>query len=268
LQKQLRKLKQPLRFLGIFGVIAIFFLLTSIVWLVTRDRWKRVHRWTIILHYSAWWACWCLAVRVKAIGHEAVPKDEGVLFVGNHLSYIDVIVISSQVSTCFVTSVEIKETPFLGQVCQMAGCLFVERRTRSQLTKEIGELGEGLERGLSVTVFPEATSTNGESVLRFRRPLFLAAVQAKKPVVPICVNYRVLADKKLDITNRDQIFWYGDMPFASHLWELCGLDNIEVDLNFLKVIRLGEKQEAADLAEEAHAAVTACFLPVKPLTTS
>lgn len=257
------KFKQPFRFLSVFGVILIFFFVTSIVWLFTRNRWKRVDRWTRILTYASRATCRALGIRVRVIGAENVPQNTGVLFVGNHLSYTDVVIISGVVTTCFVTSVEIKETPFLGQLCQMAGCLFVERRTRKQLTKEIGELGEGLDHGLAVTVFPEATSTNGEGVLRFRRPLFLAAVQTSKPVVPICLNYRSLSDRPLTAANRDFVFWYGDMPFVSHLWNMCGLGRIDVDLTFMPAIQPKPEQDPTELADTSHLAVAGAYHSVK-----
>jgi 1-acyl-sn-glycerol-3-phosphate acyltransferase len=145
----------------------------------------------------------------------------------------------------------------------MAGCLFVERRNRASLQKEIGELQEGLERGLTVTIFPEATSTNGEQILRFRRPLFMAAGMASKPVIPICLNYRTLGGETLTKANRDSIFWYGDMDFLPHLWKLCGIGQAEVDVHFIEVIRPSAQQEPGELAAASQAAVESVFRPLR-----
>jgi 1-acyl-sn-glycerol-3-phosphate acyltransferase len=210
------------------------------------------------------WAAYTLNVKIRLIGRENLSHAGNALLVGNHLSYLDIVIIASQATTCFVTSMEIRETPFLGQICMLAGCLFVERRSRKDLAKEIEELTVGLSRGLCVTIFPEATSTNGEQILRFRRPLFLAAVKAQKPVIPMVINYRVLGKDPLSVNNRDKVFWYGDMPFASHLWELCGLGNIEVDLNFLEPIYPSPDQEPGELSAKAQVAVESVFIPVRP----
>jgi 1-acyl-sn-glycerol-3-phosphate acyltransferase len=201
--------------------------------------------------------------RVTPIGIEQFHQEKSALLAGNHVSYMDVIVIASSLKTCFVTSVEIKETPGLGHLCMMAGCLFVERRSRSTLHKEIGELQEGLERDLTVTIFPEATSTNAEGILRFRRPLFLSAVQGQKPVIPICINYRMIGNEPLSLKNRDSICWYGDMDFLPHLWKLCGLGRLEADLHFLTPIKVKNSDDAGNIAALAQAAVESAFRPVK-----
>src|SRR5689334_20228985 len=137
---KLRKLRQTLRFAHMFFNIIAFLAVTSCVWLITRDRWKRTRMWTAILQVWCRWAIWILKVKPNPIHRENFDKVGNALLTGNHLTHIDVITIASQVPTCFVTSVEIKNTPFLGQICQMAGCLFVERRSRKQLHEEIGEL--------------------------------------------------------------------------------------------------------------------------------
>jgi 1-acyl-sn-glycerol-3-phosphate acyltransferase len=202
-------------------------------------------------------------MRIHMTGVEEYRKHKNALVAGNHVSYLDVIVYGSQIRTCFVTSVEIKETPFLGQVCLMGGCLFVERRSRTGLHKEIDQLKEGLERGLNVTIFPEATSTNGERILRFRRPLFLAAIQAQKPVIPICVNYQKLGEEPVTIKNRDKVCWYGDMPFASHLWDVCGFGSIDAEINFLPAVFPPFDAESGDVAAQAQASVESVFRPIK-----
>ena len=175
---------------------------------------------------------------------------------------MDVLVISSQLPACFVTSKEIKETPFLGQISQMSGALFVERRNKLNIHNEISEIREGLQIGLNVAIFPEATSTNGEQILRFRRPLYLAAIDAGCPVLPFCLNYVRVGGQPINAVTRDKIMWYGDMAFLPHLWALSGSGGIELDLHFLPRIPTTLKMDASALAEQSQHAVEAVFQPV------
>lgn len=163
--------------------------------------------------------------------YKKFPKDN-FFIVGNHLSYIDILVLSSYLPTSFVTSMEMKRTPVLGQICTLAGCLFVERRSRSNIKNEISEISEALKNGINVTVFPEATSTNGEQVLPFKRSLFQAAIEAKKEVLPVTINYTAVNGERLSRANRDFVCWYGDMEFLPHLFDLCKQKVIHVDLNW------------------------------------
>ena len=179
-----------------------------------------------------------------------VDFNDNYLIVSNHLSYLDILIISSYLPTCFVTSHEMKETPFLGHLCLLGGCLFVERRSRAGITGEVKELSNALDDGLNVVIFPEATSTNGESVIRFRRPLFQAAINAHAKVLPLCLNYRTLDGEKLTIKNRDKVFWYGDMGFLGHALALFKHKGVVAELTImpsLKSTDYADKNELSDV---------------------
>jgi 1-acyl-sn-glycerol-3-phosphate acyltransferase len=156
--------------------------------------------------------------------------NQPALHVCNHLSYLDILIIAARAPVCFVTSQEIRETPFLGHLCILSGCLFVERRNKNSIHNEINEVSEGLRQGLSVCIFPEATSTNGQSVKRFKRPLFNSSLKEQCHLVLFCLNYTMVSGKLVDIDERDNLFWYGDMSFLPHLWRLSQQHDIEVEL--------------------------------------
>ena len=259
----MRKVLGLLRVAGVFAVILFFLIHMCLVWLVVRNRWRRVRWSNRILGYYARVGLYVLRLKVNPIGRENLRDLRGGLYVGNHLSYMDVLAVSSLVPACFVTSREIKESLGLGQICTMAGCLFVERRNKQNIHNEISELREGLQVGLNVAVFPEATSTNGEAVLRFRKPLFIGAIDSGSPVIPFCLNYRKVGGEPINHITRDKIFWYGDMDFVPHLWSLANSGGVELDLHFLKPIQPHIDMEASPLAEQAQRAVEAVFLSVK-----
>lgn len=188
-----------------------------------------------------------------------MAKARGKLLVGNHMSYIDVLIAAAINPGCFVTSVEMKKTPFLGQICQLGGCVFVERRNKRNLKNEIREITESLNNGLDVFIFPEATSTNGDDVLRFRRPLFNSAIEAGVDVLPFTINYDKINGVEVDLKNRDLVCWYGEMTFFKHLWDLFSINNIDVSLNFYH--RLRPNPNAQHLAEKSQLLVKSLFRP-------
>ncbi len=254
---------RPFRLIGIVFVILSFMLTMAVVRLIVRGRWRQVF-WSsrILSRYSQ--AClWVLNIKSTYRGEEFIQDPEGILFVGNHLTYVDVLVISARVSACFVTSTEIKESLGLGQICIMAGCLFVERRNKMNILSEVSEITRGLEHGLNVAIFPESTSTNGEQVLRFRKPLFVGALACKAPIIPFCLNYRRVGRDPISRQTRDKIFWYGDMDFIPHMWALAGSGGVDVELTFLPPIFQKEAEEATSVVQRAQAAVESVFFPVK-----
>ncbi len=114
---------------------------------------------------------------------------------------------------------------------------------------------EGLKLGLNVAIFPEATTTNGEQILRFRRPLFVSAIEAGRPVTPFCLNYRRVGGRPIDVVSRDKIMRYGDMDFAPHLWALAGSGGVELDLHLLPAIPTSATTDATQLIEQSQSAV-------------
>jgi 1-acyl-sn-glycerol-3-phosphate acyltransferase len=200
-------------------------------------------------------------IKVKKISYMK-DIDDNYLLVSNHLSYLDIFVIASQFPACFVTSFEMKETPFLGQLCSIGGCLFVERRSKKGLSNEVKNLTNALDKNMNVVIFPEATSTNGEQLLKFRRPLFQAAVDAGKPVLPLCLNYKKIDQNALNLRNRDLVFWYGDQTFFPHFLNLLTVGQIEVELSILDPFFAEAEMSKTELAEKSFQLVQDHYRPV------
>lgn len=255
---------QGIRFFTVLFSILIYLIHLSCVFLIVWDRWERAKWASRILCYYSSWGLWLLKVKVNLQGYENVKTAPASLMVGNHLSYMDILVITSKVPASFVTSTEIRDTIGLGLICKMSGCLFVDRKSKLNIHNEVKEITEGLRRGLNVAIFPESTSTNGEQILRFRRPLYVGAIDAGSPVVPFCLNYRKVGGEPVSIRNRDSVFWYGDMNFIPHLWKIAGCGGVEVDLHYLTPIRTQFEDDPTELAANSQRLVESVFIAVRP----
>ncbi len=195
---------------------------------------------------------------------EQTPKHRknNHLIVSNHLSYLDVLVLSKIFPSCYVTSQEIRESFGLGQITTLAGCLFVERRSRSHLSKEISSITRALKAGLNVVIFPEGTSTNGDTVLRFRQPLFQAAIDSGTKVLPATINYKQLNRQPITVHNRDQLFWYGDMTFWNHFTGLAAVDRLDVSVTVGVPINAAAYPDSALLSIDAQKAVARSYISI------
>lgn len=219
-----------IKFFFVFFIISLYFILTTPFFLFLKKYPYGIKR--ILNRIVGFISRILISILGIKISHnlKSIDKSKNYFIVSNHLSYIDILIISSILPTSFVTSMEMKRTPFLGQIIQLAGCLFVERRSKKNILNEIGDIENALNKGLNVTVFPEATSTNGEQVLNFKRSLFQSAMNTKVDVLPMTLNYKKVNGEKISLKNRDTVCWYGDMEFAPHLWSLCKARSIEVEI--------------------------------------
>lgn len=248
------------KFTSIFLLIFSFLGASALLRVFIRDHFRLQKKRTEIQSRFCKWGLKILQVSVRAVSFNK-PSLEARLMVGNHMSYLDILILSSLYPSSYVTSQEIREMPFLGMLCEWAGCLFVERRSRENLSREVSEIKDALLQGLTVTVFPEATSTNGEEILRFRTPLYQAAMDSGVKVQPFCLNYLQINGARFSKGNRDYVCWYGDMEFVPHLWALCRLDSVDVSVQFLDILNPSGFTDHKGLALQSQMMVTEKFQP-------
>lgn len=179
-------------------------------------------------------------------------KGQNYFMVCNHMSYMDIVFLSSGEPASFVTSVEMKNTPFLGDLSSLGGSYFVERRDRTKVPGEVKDLARFLQQGFNVFVFPEGTSTDGMKILPFKKALFNAAIEAGKDVLPISLRYETIDGEPFSSKNKDRFCWYGDMPFAPHFLKVHGTQSMQVTVNYLEPISVKEFTDRHQLAEKAY----------------
>ncbi len=133
------------------------------------------------------------------------------LICSNHLTYLDILVYAAALPCVFVSKREVLRWPAFGFFARCGGTIFVDRQSRTSAEQVSRQIAAVLEAGVPVLLFPEGTSTDGGSVLRFHPTLLEPAVQLGADMTPAAVGYRV-ADRE-----EREICWYGDAPFVPHL---------------------------------------------------
>jgi lyso-ornithine lipid O-acyltransferase len=246
----------------IFAIYLVFFLLASFsIHFFSKDADLRKRRFS---RHGQWWCALCcktFGIKVQVTG----MKDPDLigLVVGNHIGFIDILASASIRNNLFVTSKEMRETPILGLLTEMGGCIYVDRRTRSQIKNELGEIIDALKKGFRVVLYPEATSTNGEGVLPFKRTLITAAAHAGVPILPYVFNFREInGEPGFLLKYRDAVCWYGDIAFYTSIWRAFGLKNLICEIRFLDPVYPAIDTDRAVLADQLHRLIVSHYTPV------
>src|SRR5512133_106995 len=222
----------------LFLITLIFYIVISLVVdiLVSKETTKL--RWLgRITSIGSSLALKILGIKVTVVNLPGDTKElEKVFVVSNHLSYLDILIYASIFRSLYITSVEVQKMFFLGLMSRLGGSFFVERRTKTKLLQEIDRIADVMRKGFTVTLFPEGTSSNGDSVLPFKGALFSAAEKADVPILPVCIQYQTINGQPLSPLNRDLAYYYGDIEFFPHLMKLFFVKRIEVKVEFLKKI--------------------------------
>ena len=117
--------------------------------------------------------------RVEVIGTH-LRRD--VFYVANHLSWVDILALAGASGTAFVAKAELAEAPVVGWLASLNRTVFVKREHRMGVAEQINALKEALVDNWSVTVFPEGTTTDGQSLLPFKTSM-LSVLEPPPPGV-------------------------------------------------------------------------------------
>jgi 1-acyl-sn-glycerol-3-phosphate acyltransferase len=208
----------------------------------------------------------------RAIGLEitsnARPRRDGPnrgrLILANHASLLDVFALASLADAVFVTSLDVTESPAIRRLATIGGVAFIERRHRENRDAELAELESLLQDGRTVVLFPEATSTDGSEILRFRNGLLHAAFRVPGvEIVPICLQYRAIGDAPVTAANRDRIFLYGETTIAAHLGRLFTNPRVKLSAEFFAPIPARDFENARTLAAHAEFLVRSVYRPIR-----
>lgn len=240
-------------------VISIYFICAIYNYLSTSDAVERRNKLTKNGQVTANWIL--RAFNVKLICNQKIPDDEGSLIVGNHLGFIDIVCLIALTHGVFITSMEMKQTPFLGQICDLGGCAYVDRKNRLGIQDELKDIVSVLKQGFRVMLYAESVASNGEQVLPFKKTLITSAALAGKPIRPFVFNYRSVNGKPVRFEDRDSVCWYGDQSFISAIWKSLKLNSLTCEIEFLPLVHSTTEEDRTQLANKIHAMVSSKFVP-------
>ena len=136
---------------------------------------------------------WLSGCRLTVIGEENVPKDEAVLYIGNHRGFFDIVATYARCPrlTGYMAKKEIERVPLLSVWMRLLHCLFLDRDDIRQGLKTILTGIEHIKNGISVCVFPEGTRSTGSDqteLLPFREGAFKIATKTDCPIIPFALT--------------------------------------------------------------------------------
>ena len=228
----------------------------------------------VVLHYcwravrlsSPWprlflgWTGWIVGARADRIGTH-VRRD--VVYISNHISWIDILVIAGASGSAFVAKAEIRAAPIVGWLSTLNRTVFVAREDRAGVAEQIDRLREALAETWSVTIFPEGTTDDGQSLLPFKTSLLKILEPPPRGVVvqPLVLDYGDVGP---------EIGWLGDESGANNaLRVLARPGSFRVGIQFLEPFSPNEFVGRKAIAQEARARIAAALSSIlgRPVET-
>lgn len=198
-----------------------------------------------------------LGLKVKIVG---APAENGaVLLVANHISWLDIPAIASQVPVSFVAKSEVSRYPVVGFLAKLQKTVFVNRTRRTDTRRTAREMSALMGKGGKVLLFAEGTSDIGTHVLPFRSALMGAAQTAmqeggaqKVSIQPLAIAYTHISGLPLSRHERPQIAWIGDMGVGDNMRQILSSGPKQVVIAFGDPLPGdGDRKKVAKEAEDA-----------------
>jgi 1-acyl-sn-glycerol-3-phosphate acyltransferase len=182
--------------------------------------------------------CALLGVRIRVVGRPA--RERPLLIVSNHVSWIDISVITAVVPVAFVAKSEVASWPLFGLFARLQRTVFVDRTRRHKTAAVNAEIARRLADGDPVVLFGEGTSSDGNRVLPFRTALIGAAGEALTEaghldrilIQPLSIAYVAFQGLPMGRQHRPVAAWYGALDLFPHLVAVLKRGAIDAVVSF------------------------------------
>jgi len=191
-----------------------------------------------------------LNVRLSVKGEVPDLSAAGVMFVANHISWLDIYLLDAVCPVRFVSKAEVRAWPVIGWLAVRIGTLFIERARRHDTARAGREVVDALRQGDCVAVFPEGTTSNGTLLRPFHASLLQSAINSGASLWPVAIRY-VHRDGTANISPA----YVDDMSFADSLHRILAEPELVAEITYLEPLPVQglSRRELAALAERAIA---------------
>ncbi|MEY4317523.1 MAG: 1-acyl-sn-glycerol-3-phosphate acyltransferase [Pseudomonadota bacterium] len=149
------------------------------------------------------------------------------LWVANHVSWVDALIIQAIQPSIFVAKAEVKRWPVVGAIATACGVIYVKRSSPSSARQMVDDAAHALRNGFHVACFPEGTSSEGLEVKPLHANMFETAIRQDIPVQPLCIRYT----HAITGAHCTQAAFVGDLGFIESLHKVMSCDGIHAKVS-------------------------------------
>jgi 1-acyl-sn-glycerol-3-phosphate acyltransferase len=233
-----------------FLIILVFLLYTPVYWGLLKINQPLGFRFGRF-YLSTWRKC---------IGHQLIikgklSKAKPTLFIANHSTYVDILVLGTFIPARFVAKQEVAKWPIMGWLATNQGTIYINR-DRNAIAEGTEKLIECLDKGESLILFPEGTTSDGCRILPFGSSFFDVAIKKNLDIQPITVTYAGWDRLPMPRYMRKLCGWFSpDVDLLSHLWSLAQWGTVQVVVDLHSPLKAQDFSSRKELAQASFQAV-------------
>lgn len=205
--------------------------------------------------------CKVVGIRIREVGQRC--REAPALILANHVSWLDICVISALGPVVFISKSEVARWPVFGWLAKLQRTIFIDRQARHRTGAATEEIGDRLLTGDAVVLFAEGTSSDGIRILPFRSALIGAVHHALGKsdhhsaitVQPMSLAYVKFSGLPIGRALRERVAWYGDVDLIPHFIGVLASGAIDVTVSWGEPIPYDMQADRKQIARRAEAEV-------------
>jgi len=196
----------------------------------------------------SWWSGTIVRLFGFRIRRFGTPLPGAVMYVANHISWLDIELLHSQRAISFVAKSEIARWPLVGWLATRAGTIYHQRGSTHSMSAVMDRVVQRLREGRPVGIFPEGGTGRGDDVGTFHARIFQAALDADVPVQPVALRYGHdgRQDPRVPFGHKES--------FAANFIRLLGNPSMHAEVHFLEPVE-STRDARRRMAEESRARI-------------
>ncbi|MBT8120627.1 MAG: 1-acyl-sn-glycerol-3-phosphate acyltransferase [Gammaproteobacteria bacterium] len=196
--------------------------------------------------------------RIKTYG---IAQTEKTLFVANHISWLDIMVLGGLVPVHFLSKLEVKHMPVIGWLATRAGTLYIHRGNKESASEASSDITTVLKQGHNSLIFAEGTTSDGH-IKRFHSRLMQSAIDAHAIVQPVAIFFPKINPETGKTELDPATLFVGDTSIAESFDLVTRAPHIDVEVHFLKPIRSKGKTRN-EISQHAYDEVVDAIIAIK-----
>lgn len=142
--------------------------------------------------------------KVEVIGKENILQGQPQIFMANHQSDFDILIVLGHVPGQFrwIAKKELFNIPIFGAAMKTAGYIEIDRNNHEKAMQSMDEAALRIREGKSVMTFPEGTRSRDGEIKAFKQGTFHLAIKSGVPIIPISIigSGRIMPKRSLKVT--------------------------------------------------------------------
>ena len=183
------------------------------------------------------------------------PIRHDVLYIANHVSWLDILILSGKTGCAFVAKADMVDWPVLGWMATLNNSVYVQREKRLDAGAQRDAIQAALLTGQPIALFPEGTTANGRELLPFRSSLLATVAPPPSGVAiqPVAIDYGAIAP---------EIAWTDEESVGKNALRIMARKGrLPVTLHFLDPLDHADFEDRKAMSAHSREEIAAVLFP-------